>query len=216
MTLKGEKILLKPINPVKLEKYVEGEGDIAELLELESAEDCLLGVDLSDFLRRVKEEPKRAFWLVPWVIIHKGDRRGLGLIWCCGLPTEYHEVEVSFPVGEDFFEEKCEAFELLCRWVAGHDKIYFLRVVLDPSREREIAFLQKLGFAETDEENLYECKSAPSAWLPILFCVGIAFGTGIGEMFGSMPLGSVLGMSVGFLLGSYFDKKDKNARVRNK
>ncbi len=216
MTLKGKNILLKPINPVKLEKYVAGEGSIAELLELESVEDCLVGVDLSDFHVRVQAEPRRAFWLVPWVIIHKGDRRGIGLIYCFDLPNEHYEVTLSFPDGEDFFEEKCEAFELLCEWAAGHDKVYFLRVALDASREREIAFAKKLRFAKIEEGDLFECESAPSAWLPLLICAGIGLGTGLGGIFGSMPLGAALGMFSGFFAGTYLDKKNKEARIRNK
>ncbi len=214
MTLKGKNILLKPINPIKLELYVNGESSIAELLELESVEDCLVGVDLSDFLERVKAEPRRAFWLVPWVIIHKGDRRGLGLIYC-DLPNKYHEVTLSFPEGEEFFKEKCEAFELLCEWAAGHDKIYFLRVSLDAARKREIAFVKTLRFAEI-EDDLFECESTPSAWLPLLICAGIGLGTGLGGIFSSMPLGAALGLAAGFFGGAYLDKKNKDERIRKK
>ncbi len=216
MTLKGKTILLKPINPVKLEMYVNGEGTIAELLELKSVEDCLVGVDLSDFLERVKAEPKRAFWLVPWVIIHKGDRRGLGLIFCRDLPNVHREVTLTFPDGENFFKEKCEAFELLCEWAAGHDKVYFLRVALDASREREIEFVQKLRFAKIDEGDLFECESPPSAWLPLLLCAGIGMGTGLGGILGSMPIGSALGMLGGFFVGAYLDKRNKDERKREK
>ncbi len=214
MTLRGKKIFLKPLNPVKLERYVKGESTISKLLALESAEDGLDALDLSAFHERCMAEPHRSYWHVPWVIIRKKDRRGLAVVSCVGAPNDRYELILTFAEGDDHFEERCEAFELLCEWAAGHDKVYFLRTSLAPSREREIAFVEKRGFTKVEGCDLYECESAPSAWLPVLICAGIGFGAGIGEIVGSMPLGSALGLVGGAFIGQYLDRKNRESRKR--
>ena len=214
MTLRGKKIFLKPLNPKKLNEYTEGKATLAELLDLDSVEPELEDVDLSAHRARCEADPKRSYWYVPWIIIRKKDRHGLAMFACEGGPNERHEVMLTVPSGEEFFEEKCEAFELLCEWAAGHDKVYFLRVSLPETSTRAIGFIEGLGFHRIDGDDLYECESAPSAWLPVLICAGLGMGTGLGEALGSMPLGAALGMMGGFFLGSYLDKKNKEARSR--
>ena len=214
MTLRGKKIFLKPLNPVKLKEYTEGKATLAELLDLDSVEPELEGVDLSAHRARCEADPGHSYWYVPWIIIRKKDRRGLAIFACEGGPNERHEVMLTVPSGEEFFEEKCEAFELLCEWAAGHDKVYFLRVSLPATSTRAIEFIESRGFRKIDEGDLYECESAPSAWLPVLVCAGLGMGTGLGGMLGSMPLGSALGLIGGFFLGNYLDKRNKDARIR--
>ncbi len=214
MTLRGKKILLKPLNPVKLRRYTDGEATLEQLLELDGLSGELDGVDLSDCRERCEADPGRDYWFVPWIVIRKIDRVGLCVLRCLHAPNDRHEVMLSFPNGDEFFEEKCEAFSLLCEWAAGHDKVYFLRTVPADGQNKQIAFLQTIRFKKINDEGLFEAESAPSAWLPILLAVGLGFGTGIGEILGSMPLGSALGLMGGFFLGSYLDKKNKEARQR--
>ena len=214
MTLQGKKIFLKPINLQKLKIYTDGKVTLAELLDLDSVEPELERVDVSVYRARCEADLRHSYWYVPWIIIRKKDRRGLAIFACEGGPNAQHEVMLAVPSGEEFFEEKCEAFELLCEWAAGHDKVYFLRVSLPETSSRAIEFIESRGFHKIDEGDLYECESAPSAWLPVLLCAGLGMGTGLGGMLGSMPLGSALGLMGGFFLGNYLDKRNKDARIR--
>ena len=214
MPLKGKKILLKPLNPKKLEQYTDGNATLQELLHLDGVEDELANADLTPFRKRCEANPERSYWHVPWIVIRKGDHRGLAVLSVADVPNEHHEVTLAFAEGEDFFREKCEAFELLCEWVAGHDKVYFLRTELSEENVAALEFIQTLGFQRLQESNVYEREGAASVWLATLICAGIGIGASLGFLIGSMPLGSAMGLMAGAAFGSYLDKRNKEERKR--
>ena len=150
--IKTKRLILKPLSPVELEKYLKAPNDLANDLGLTPSATKMdqetSEAILNDLLPHVSDSSKNYLFYTMWIVIEKNLKAIIGGICFHGEPDENGEVEIGFGTDDDYQNKgyMTEVIRGMIEWSKNQGKITVLRAETNNDNISSQKVLMKNGF----------------------------------------------------------------------
>lgn len=165
----------------------------------------------SELYAMVRLYPTHRLWCTLWEIVRRADGACVGELHFDGPANEWGEAELTFDIYPPYRGNGYagEALRELLGWAWKDERTYFIRFLPPDAAIAET--LEKLGFAAVQGTYVMERPVKPRT--RDLMSLGVTLGLVIGVFpIGDVTVGILIGALAGFVIGGYFDAKDRRIR----
>lgn len=155
--IETERLIIKPLTYIQLEKYIKNDNSLEEELNLNETSRSI-SAELKEALEQtilpnVADSSKYSLYSTLWTLISKKDNKMVGDLCFVGAPNAEGEIEIGYGTYEIFagLGFMTEAVGGMISWAKNQPEI--LAIIADTEKQNTASFrvLEKNGFVMTGE-----------------------------------------------------------------
>lgn len=150
--ISSNRIILKPLSPTQLEKYVRDDGSLEADLRLNAPAERISTSHrqavADSILPEITDVGKHHLFSTLWVIILKAETRIIGTISFLGKPEGRGQIEIGYQTVASYRHRgyMSEAIGLLLRWIFVNETIKSVEAITAQNNTASTSVLKKNGF----------------------------------------------------------------------
>jgi [ribosomal protein S5]-alanine N-acetyltransferase len=155
--IESDRIILKPLTYIQLEKYIRNDNSLEEELNLNPTSRTI-STELKEALENtilpnVAETNKNYLYSTLWTVISKADNRMVGDICIIGEPNTMGEIEIGYGTYDEFQGRgfMTEAVKCIIKWAKTEPKVNSILASTLKTNIASFKVLEKNNFTKTGE-----------------------------------------------------------------